>query len=110
MSNTSSKRNLLLKSLQRAESNLNRENDIHESKESNFVLNTKKIPVNLKSEENVKHLIHKREDLLNNIQNIDLEIETAIRNLTTDDNNNQTQTQNHNNHHQSDSQPGSFSK
>lgn len=44
-------------------------------------LNTKKIPVNLSSEDNVKHLIHKRDDLMNNIQNIELELETAIKNM-----------------------------
>jgi len=43
--------------------------------------NTKKLPVNLTSEENVKHLIHKRDDLLNNIHNIELELETAIKNM-----------------------------
>lgn len=43
--------------------------------------NTKKVPVNLSSEENVKHLMHKRDDLLNNIHNIELELETAIKNM-----------------------------
>lgn len=73
--------------MQRDEINFN--NEVHASTDTNnFNLNTKKIPVNLSSEENVKHLIHKREDLLNNIQNIELEIETAIKNMSNDDTNN----------------------
>lgn len=77
LSNTSSKRDLLLKSIKREDL---KDNDIMESIDTSH-FNTKKVPVNLSSEENVKHLMHKREDLLNNIQNIELELETAIKNM-----------------------------
>jgi len=75
LSNTSSKRNHLLKSIQNESDN----NFDMTSSPDTTNPNTRKIPVNLSSEDNVKHLIHKREDLLTNIHNIEKEIETAIK-------------------------------
>jgi hypothetical protein len=88
LSNTSSKRNLLLKSLQRDDLNLNCSKDIPVDTSidsNNFNLNTKKLRVNLTSEENVKNLMRKKDDLLSNIHNIELEIETAMQNISSDD-------------------------
>lgn len=89
LSNSSSKRDLLLKSIKKEDQLITY--DVTSSIDTTQ-LNTTKIPVNLSSEENVKHLIHCRDDLLNNIHNVELELKTAINNMSgTSDNTNNTE-------------------